>query len=131
MAQPRVFVVDDQPSFRRAARAVITAAGYDFGGEADSASTAMTALSSDPPPDLVLVDVNLGADSGIELTRTLVATNPALRIVLVSTMAAIDLPSDATAVGAVGFVEKSRLDPALLHTLLADAGRARTPMGGV
>lgn len=126
MNAPAVFVVDDQPSFRRAAAAVIAAAGYEHAGEADSAATAQEALQTAVVrPDLVLVDVNLGRDSGIELTRTLTARDEELRIALVSTMAAIDLPSDAATAGAVAFVQKSRLDPATLHDLVTTT----TPSG--
>ena len=120
MAPPSVFVVDDQPSFRRAARAVIGAAAFDHAGDAESADTARTALDQlASPPDLVLIDVNLGADSGIDLTRELTAAHPELRIVLVSTMAYIDLPSDVATAGACAFVEKSSLSPTRLHELVA------------
>ncbi|GJM37501.1 MAG: hypothetical protein DHS20C19_08680 [Acidimicrobiales bacterium] len=127
MDSPAVFVVDDQPSFRRAASAVIAAAGCDHAGDADSAATARSALlAGDQRPDLVLIDVNLGADSGIDLTRELVAVDTDLRIALVSTMAAIDLPSDAATAGAIAFVQKSQLDPALIRELATN-----TPTGGV
>lgn len=132
MAPPSVFVVDDQASFRRAARAVITAAGLDHAGEAQCAADAREALDGLlPAPDLVLIDVNLGAESGIDLTRELADARPELPIVLVSTMAAIDLPSDAATAGARAFVEKASLSPARLHELLAVPRDPNTPSVGV
>lgn len=119
MDSPAIFVVDDQASFRQAAKAVVRAAGCVMAGEAISAGDARRALgdSLGDRPDLVLIDVNLGAESGITLTRELTTADPDLRIVLVSTMAEIDLPSDADSSGALMFVEKSQLDPGKLREL--------------
>mgnify|MGYP001827559712 CR=1 FL=1 len=93
-----------------------------WAGEAASAAAARDALSSvgsggTDQPDLVLIDVNLGDDSGITLSRELTTRNPHLRIVLGSTMAEIDLPSDALDAGALAFLEKSQLDPGRLRDL--------------
>lgn len=79
---------------------------------------------SDTWIDLILLDVNLGASSGIDLAIELAAADPALRIVLVSTMEERDLPSHVRQVGAIGFVEKSRLGPELVH-LLTQASPSR------
>lgn len=120
MSSPAIFVVDDQASFRTVARAVVAAAGCVLAGEAENAEDARRSLGT-VRADLVLIDVNLGADSGITLTRELMTDDPDLRIVLVSTMAAIDLPSDAHDAGALAFLEKSRLDPETLRELVSSS----------
>lgn len=118
MHPPRIVLVDDHASFRRAARLVIEAAGWEVGGEADSAAAAREVLEGIPRPDLVLMDVNLGVDSGIDLTRELSSADPELRVVLVSTMSELDLPADAAQSGSCGFVQKSRLDPHTIASLM-------------
>jgi len=75
------------------------------------------------------MDVNLGTESGIDLTRELVATDPLMRVVLVSTMAEIDLPADYVDAGAIGYVQKSTLDPLVIRTLV-EAGDTQAPRSG-
>jgi DNA-binding NarL/FixJ family response regulator len=54
----RALVVDDHPSFRRSARRMLEAAGWDVVGEAGGAADARRA-AADLRPDLVLLDVQL------------------------------------------------------------------------
>lgn len=121
MSLPTIVVVDDSDLFRRALRAVAAAAGCVVVGEADGPAQASELLAGLERPDLVIVDVNLEASSGIDLARELVTADPALRIVLVSTMDERDLPSHAHQTGAIGFVEKSQLSPELVRRLAEPA----------
>lgn len=93
-------------------------------GEADSAADAKALLAAIERPDLVLMDVNLGATSGIDLTRELTDADPELRVVLVSTMSEADIPADACDSGAEGFVPKATLGPDVIGAL------TRTPLTG-
>lgn len=118
MAAPiTVFIVDDHPGYRSVAGAVVeSTAGFQLAGMADSAERAVDAiLAADPPPDLVLMDVNLGDGNGIDVTRDLLARSPGIRVVLVSTVAVEDLPATAARSGASGYVPKSILSPATLE----------------
>ena len=117
MSGPTIVVIDDSEPFRRALRAVATAAGCTVVGEANGPAQALAVLEDLDRPDLVMIDVNLETSSGIDLARQLVAADPALRILLVSTMEECDLPSDAHEVGAIGFVEKSQLGPDVVFQL--------------
>lgn len=130
MTIPAVVVVDDHESFRRIARAVVTAAGCTVVAEADAGEQARSLLHDIARPDLVLMDVNLGTESGIELTRELVEADPDLRVVLVSTIDAIDLPADYIDAGAIGFVQKSTLDPQVIRALVEGGGTLASPAGG-
>ena len=60
-------------------------------------------------PDFVLVDIALGAESGFELTRRLVAMFPELRsrIVLISTRVKEDFDDLVQTSPAAGFLSKS------------------------
>lgn len=110
----RVFVVDDHASYRRALATVVELTpGMIPVGAASSMREALATMPA-ARADLALIDIQLGDGSGIELTRRLVAAQPDLRVLLVSTMAEADLPADVATCGAVGFVRKDRFGPAAL-----------------
>jgi len=103
-----VLIVDDQPVFRRAARALLEARGYAVVGEADCAATALEAAKQ-LEPDAVLLDVRLGDESGHEVARALTRLAPAPAVVLVSSTDEPDGGESVRACGARGFVLKGRL----------------------
>jgi DNA-binding NarL/FixJ family response regulator len=114
-----VLIVDDQAPFRSAARSLVDLIdGWRVIGEVGSGQEAITAASA-TRPDLVLMDINLPGVSGIEATRQIVAADPGIAVVLLSTYAAEDLPEDARSCGAVGYIGKADLTPRRLLTLLA------------
>lgn len=118
-----VVVVDDSSAYREAAAQVISAAdGFQLAGAACDTAEArriVTNLAADPGERavLVLMDLNLGPENGIEATAELLRVHPSLRVALVSTVDPEDLPASARACGAIAFLHKSRLDPATLRDL--------------
>lgn len=102
----RVLVVDDQLPFRNAARAVVDRmSGFDVVGEAESGEDAV-AMVEQLQPNLVLMDINMGAMDGIEATRLIVGSSPAVMVVLLSTYDLSDLPPEARTSGASAYVPK-------------------------
>lgn len=115
-----VLIVDDQAPFRSAARSVIERLdGWRVVGEVGSGEGAIQAAQS-LRPDLVLMDIHLPGISGIEATRRIVAADPGIAVVLLSTYAAADLPKDARSCGAAGYIGKADLTPRLLRTVLRE-----------
>ena len=113
----RVLIVDDQPPFRSAARTVIdVTAGFEVVGEAESGEAALDAVARDAP-DLVLMDINLPGINGIEAARRIRADHAAVDVILLSTYSEADLPADAREVGALAYVHKEDVGPALLREL--------------
>jgi DNA-binding NarL/FixJ family response regulator len=106
--RPRVVIVDDHAGFRCAARELFTERGWDVVAEASCGEGALSAVTASAP-DLVLVDVGLGAESGLNATRDLVRVFPALAVLMVSAEDSPDAVDLATASGASGFVIKRRL----------------------
>jgi len=102
---PRILIVDDHPAFRRAARMLLAQRGFTVIGEAGCPRTALQA-AAELGPDGVLVDVHLGGECGLELTRALTRGQPALAVLLVSSD---PLQRRAEDCGAQGFVLKSEL----------------------
>ena len=118
-----VLIVDDQAPFRRAARAVVTMTpGFEVVGEAESGEEAI-AMAAALHPALVLMDINLPGINGIEATRRIVAAQPDVVVMLLSTYQAADRPGDADSCGAAGYVNKEEFGPAVVQDLWA----RRTP----
>jgi two-component system, NarL family, invasion response regulator UvrY len=70
-------------------------------------------------PEVILMDINLPGISGIEATRRITAAWPGVRVVLLSTYAADDLPADALSCGAAAYIRKEDLTPRRLREVLS------------
>ena len=117
-----VMIVDDQPPFRAAARAVIDrVAGFELVAEVASGEEAVE-TSVDMAPRLVLMDINMGALDGIEATRIITGDNPAIKVILVSTYGLDDLPAGARTSGAIAYVNKDELSPRVIRRLWESGG---------
>jgi len=119
----RAVIVDDNGSFLAAARGLLEREGMDVVGVA---STTMEALEvvEELQPDLVLVDIMLGSESGFELTRRLVERDPGdeAAVILISTHSKSDFADLITESPALGFLPKSDLSVDAIHRILE--GRA-------
>jgi DNA-binding response OmpR family regulator len=77
-----VLVVDDESSLRLLCRVNLELEGYHV-REAGSLAAARAEVEREPP-DLVLLDVHVGADDGLELLDTIEALELPVRVVLLS-----------------------------------------------
>jgi two-component system invasion response regulator UvrY len=113
----RVWVVDDQASFRLATAATL-AAMEDFvmAGECQTGESSIE-LIPDGGVGIVLMDIHMPGMGGIEATRRLRAAHPDLMVVLMSTYDVEDLPAGAADCGAAAYLHKEHLSPALLTRL--------------
>jgi len=118
LSVPTVLIVDDHPSFRANAKAILEADGFEVTGEAEDGESAIVAAGR-LHPDIVLLDVQLPDLDGFEVTRRLMATNGETCVVLVSSRDGADFGPLVESSGACGFVPKSELSgeavTALLH----------------
>jgi CheY-like chemotaxis protein len=113
----RLLIVDDNPVFRRLARELLEADGYEVVGVACDAREALVA-AGELMPEVVLLDVNLPDASGFELAAKLAREQPAVSVLLTSTRGRPDFEQLALANGARGFVSKDNLSGAELDRLL-------------
>jgi DNA-binding NarL/FixJ family response regulator len=114
----RCLIVDDSPHFLVAARALLGQQGIEVVGVASTASEALqkfTALR----PDVTLVDINLGSESGFDLTRRLLRDATSRPVILISTYAEDDYVELIRASPALGFLPKSTLSGHTIRDLLA------------
>jgi DNA-binding NarL/FixJ family response regulator len=107
----RVLIVDDQPSFRRQLRQLLTHAGMTVVGEAGDIPSAEK-LAKKLQPDLAVVDVMLPGPNGLDGTRRLKALVADLRVILISAYhdRAQVFQTSAAEVGAEAFIPKDSLD---------------------
>src|SRR3954464_15587503 len=70
-------------------------------------------------PDVVLVDIALGAESGFELARAL-ARDGGPKLILISTLPEVDFVDLIAASPAVGFIGKSELSARAIRDLVVD-----------
>jgi DNA-binding NarL/FixJ family response regulator len=117
-----VLIVDDQPFFRDAVRAVLdTLAGFSAVGEASSGFEAVSVVA-ELRPELVLVDVRMPGMNGIEAARRITVCCPQTVVVLISTDDFSDAASTARSCGAAAFVRKQDFGAAFLQSLWARHG---------
>ncbi|MGE2832675.1 response regulator [Mycobacterium sp. SMC-4] len=113
--QVRVWIVDDQASFRLASTATLDATtGFVLAGQSATGEAALERLDGDGA-DLVLMDIHMPGIGGIEAARRLHARHPHIVIVLMSTYDADELPADAIDCGAATYLHKQRLSPEVLN----------------
>ena len=113
----RLLIVDDHPGFRRTARTLLAADGFDVVGEAGGAREGL-ALALELAPDVVLLDVQLPDGDGFGVARALGAALAATDVVLTSSRDRSDYGSLVEESGARGFVPKAELSGAALRALV-------------
>jgi two-component system, NarL family, invasion response regulator UvrY len=117
-----VLLVDDQATFRAAARLVVERVKeFDLVAEATSGEQAV-AMATEHRPDLVLMDINMGAMDGIEATRHITTARPQTMVILVSTYIIDDLPPTARRSGASAYLNKDELSPRVIRRLWESGG---------
>lgn len=120
----RVVLVDDQESFRSAARLVIDMIdGFELVAEAVSAEEGLE-LAASLAPDLVLMDINLPGIDGLEATRRIVDNAHGAKVIVLSTYEAAEYEARSLAAGAVAFMSKSEFAPETLRRVWEGSGAA-------
>ncbi|MBX3283974.1 MAG: response regulator transcription factor [Actinobacteria bacterium] len=101
----RLLLADDHRMLRESLRRTLTEEGFDVVDEASDGDEAVR-LATDLRPDVVLMDVTMPDVGGIEATRRLQASNPEIRVVMLTMHADESVVSDALRAGAVGYLVK-------------------------
>jgi DNA-binding NarL/FixJ family response regulator len=125
----RSLLVDDSPHFLAAARGLLERQGIDVVGIASTIEDAAR-LADALRPDVCLVDIDLGDESGFDLARRLAEPGgQAPRVVLISAYAERDFSDMIAQSPAVGFVPKPELSAARIRAMLATDDGGQSPPG--
>jgi two-component system nitrate/nitrite response regulator NarL len=113
----RCLIVDDNEEFLDSASRLLSAQGLEVVGRASSGAEAVRLVQT-LEPDIALVDVQLGNEDGLALTRQLAADAPDTRIILISTHSEDELAELIVSTPAVGFLAKAALGANAIAELL-------------
>jgi DNA-binding NarL/FixJ family response regulator len=123
-AELRILVVDDHPIWRHSVAAGLEEAGCTVAGTAGDGAQALRVATA-TRPGVVLLDLNLPDMSGAEVTRRLLAADPAVRVLILSASGERQDVLDAMTAGATGYLVKSAQFSELLAAVRsAAAGEA-------
>jgi DNA-binding NarL/FixJ family response regulator len=130
----RCVIVDDNRALLRSASNLLESEGMSVVGLATSIHEALP-LIAELDPDVVLVDIVLGPESGFELARRLAARGDSARssqTIMISTHDEADFADVIAESPAIGFVSKSKLSATTIGALVASVGHrdATNPSGG-
>ena len=114
---PSVLIVDDHPTFRATAHALLEAEGFEVVGEAADGASALEEARR-LKPDVVLLDVQLPDIDGFEVAVQLTRNGSRARVVLVSSRDGSDFGPLVEQSGAAGFIPKAELSGSAVADLL-------------
>jgi DNA-binding NarL/FixJ family response regulator len=117
----RCLIVDDSPRFLDAARGLLEGQGVDVVGVASTSAEALRRVE-ELRPDVTLLDLDLGGESGLELARRLHGRAGPAPLILISTHAEQDYAELIAASPAIGFLPKTALSADAIRGLLAGHG---------
>lgn len=121
--------MDDNEAFLEAVRVLLEREGLSVAAVASTYAEALDLIET-LRPDVVLVDVFLGEESGLELARHLAedgyGQGDAATVILISTHAEADLADLIAASPAAGFLSKTELSAKAIRRIVDDrSGSAR------
>ena len=115
----RCLIVDDNPTFIEAATCILDGVGTTVVGSASNSALALKQVG-ELRPDVVLVDVNLGQESGFDLAERLLGGGDGdLAVILTSSYSDDDLADPVAASPAAGFLPKVALSTSAIRNILA------------
>ena len=113
----RCLIVDDSAPFLEAARKFLEREGITIVGVASTSADALE-RAHELRPDVALVDVDLGEESGFDLARKIAEGPAPLPVILISTRGEEDLAELIEASPALGYVSKAHLSAHAIRDLL-------------
>jgi two-component system nitrate/nitrite response regulator NarL len=116
----RCLLVDDNEAFLETASTLLEREGLAVVGVASSIAEALRQARA-LRPDLILVDIGLGDESGFTLARLLARDDPGADVILISTGAEADYAELIAESPAAGFLAKSELSVRGISQILGHA----------
>ncbi len=124
----RSLLVDDSPRFLAAARELLEREGIDVVGIASTIDDAVR-LTGELRPDLCIVDIDLGDESGFDLARRLAEPGGGQqRVLLISAYPEHDFSDMISDSPVLGFLAKPELSAERIRAMLATDGGGEPPL---
>lgn len=114
-----ILVIDDDETFNRVLSRALAQRGFTV-YSAHRAGEALV-LAKTHEPELIVLDLNIGGESGLQLIRPLLDANPDARILVLTGYASIATAVDAVKLGATQYLAKPADVATILHALTADS----------
>jgi two-component system, NarL family, nitrate/nitrite response regulator NarL len=113
----RVLIIDDHAVIRTALRMFLDSQpGITVVGEASGPDDALAVVIREPP-DIILLDLDLGGFNGLDLLPQLHTAAPAAHVVVLTGIRDVDMHRRAVRLGAMGLVLKERAAEVLLEAI--------------
>ncbi len=122
----RIVIADDHHLLLEALATALALHGYTVEAAVDSPSEAVRAVAANDP-DLLLIDVNFPAGSGIEAAREVLTRHPRTKVVIMTGEDDPEPLRQALALGVSGYLAKDRPVSAIAKAL-ALVARGETPI---
>jgi DNA-binding NarL/FixJ family response regulator len=113
----RCVIVDDNPAFIHAAAHFLGHQGISIVGSAATIAEALDCVER-VRPDVAVVDIHLGDESGFDLAEQLASGPMSSRVILTSTHSELEFADMIAASPALGFVPKVELSADAVRRLL-------------
>jgi DNA-binding NarL/FixJ family response regulator len=113
----RCVIVDDDEAFLHVAQEVLERDGVTVAGVAGSSAEAVRRVQA-LRPDVVLIDIRLGPESGFEAARQLAGNGQPTALIMISTHAAADYADLIADSPAIGFLPKTEMSAAAIRRIL-------------
>lgn len=124
-----VLIVDDHPIVRQGLRSLLASyESFEIVGEAGNVLEAMDRYRASRP-DVTLVDIRLGNESGLDLLDVLLGEDPSAKVVIVSSFGDDEYIDRSLKAGARGYVLKADSPSVLVAAIetVANGGQALGP----
>ncbi len=120
----KIILIDDHPLIRKGLKSAFALEdSIDVIGEATNTKEALWLLAK-TTPDIAIVDIRLGNESGLALIESAIAQNISCKFVILTSSTAESDFIQAKKIGVYGYMLKESLPEELLHGLqLIDKGR--------
>jgi two-component system nitrate/nitrite response regulator NarL len=113
----RILMIDDHAILRTGLRMIIEShMGMVVVGEAENRRESLAAIAHETP-DIILLDLDLGDENGLDLLPELLATVPDARIILLTGLRDPEVQRRAILLGAMGLVSKQKAADTLIRAI--------------
>jgi two-component system, NarL family, nitrate/nitrite response regulator NarL len=116
----RCLLVDDNDAFLEAANLLLEREGLTVAGVASNIAEALSQARA-LRPDVILVDIGLGSESGFTLAQLLARDGQGADVILISTAAEADYADLIAESPAAGFLAKSELSASRIARILGSS----------